>query len=203
MARVQAGDLDQRLRVLELQKEEATYSWQAVGAVWAKGELDTKSNLFSSIGIGARGATFTVRVNRQLTLANAYLWRKQHCFITTILPLEDAPGYMQVKAALVTPVICTATWTPKEATDALNRPIEGTPEIVTFPGVLTEKYRGNESEDVYRTLTEQRVLVTPKAIRLRAGTVVQIPDGTDYTVRAVKDPDEWKNEYEIEHQEDV
>lgn len=203
MARVQAGDLDQRIRVLEIQKESTAYSWRAVGAVWAKAELDTRINLFSSIGIGARGATFTVRVNRQLTLANAYLWRKQHCFITAILPLEDSPGYVQVKAALVDPVNCTATWVPRDTKDALNRPIEGTPETVIFPAVLTEKYRKNEPEDVYRILTQQRVLVTPKAITLRVGTAVQVQDGASYTVRTVMDLDEWKNEYEIEHQEDV
>lgn len=203
MARVQAGDLDQRIQVLELQKEQATYSWWEVGSVWAKGELDTRSNLFSSIGIGARGATFTVRSNRRLTLANAFLWRKQHCFITAILPLADAPGYDQVKAALVDPVTCVATWTPRDAKDSLNRPVEGEPESVTFPGILTEKYRGNDQEDVYWVLTQQRVLVTPKAIQLRVGAVVQIEAGGPYIVRAALDLDKWKNEYEIERQEDV
>ena len=203
MARVQAGDLDQRVQVLELQKEPTAYSWQAVGAVWAKAELDTRSNLFSSIGIGARGATFTVRSNRQLSLANAFLWRGQHCFLTSIIPLADSPGYVQVKAALVNTVTCTATWTPRDIKDALNRPIEGTPETVIFPAVLTEKYRKNEPEDVYRILTHQRILVTPKAITLQVGTVVQVQDGAAYTVRTVMDLDEWKNEYEIEHQEDV
>lgn len=203
MARVQAGDLDQRVQVLELQKEPTAYSWQEVGAVWAKAELDTRSNLFSSIGIGARGATFTVRSNRRLSLANAYLWRGRHCFLTSIIPLADSPGYVQVKAALVDPVNCTATWVPRNTKDALNRPVEGVPETVIFPAILTEKYRKNEPEDVYRTLTQQRVLVTPKAIQLRAGTEVQIRDGSVYIVRSVMDLDEWKNEYEIEHQEDV
>ena len=203
MARVQAGDLDQRIQVLELKKSENSYSWGEVGSVWARGELDTRSNLFSSIGIGARGVTFTVRSRRQLSLANAYRWGTQHCFITAILPLADVPGYVQVKAALVDPVSCVATWTPRDAKDSLNRPVEGKPESVTFPGILTEKYRGNDQEDVYRVLTQQRVLVTPKAIQLRVGTVVQIGADSPYTVRAVLDLDPWKNEYEIEHQEDV
>lgn len=203
MIRVQAGDLDQRIQVLALTKNENTYSWGKVGSVWAKGDLDTRSNLFSSIGIGARGMTFTVRSNRHLSLANAFLWRGQHCFLTSIIPLADSPGYVQVKAALVDLVNCIATWTPRDTKDALNRPIEGTPETVIFPAILTEKYRGNELEDVYRTLTQQRVLVTPKAIKLQAGAVVQIEAGAAYTVRSVMDLDEWKNEYEIEHQEDV
>lgn len=203
MARVQAGDLDQRIQVLALKKDVNSYSWGRVGSVWAKGDLDTRSNLFSSIGIGARGVTFTIRSNRQLSLANAFLWRGQHCFLTSIIPLADSPGYVQVKAALVNPVNCTATWTPRDTKDALNRPIEGTPETVVFPAVLTEKYRKNEPEDVFRILTQQRVLVTPKAITIRAGTAVQVQNGAAYTVRTVMDLDEWKNEYEIEHQEDV
>lgn len=203
MARVQAGELDQRIQVLALTESENTYSWREVGSVWAKGVLDTRSNLFSSVGVGARGVTFTIRSNRQLSLANAFLWRGQHCFLTSIIPLADSPGYVQVKAALVNPVNCTATWTPRDIKDALNRPIEGTPETVIFPAVLTEKYQKNEPEDVYRILTHQRILVTPKAITLRVGTVVQVQDGAAYTVRTVMDLDEWKNEYEIEHQEDV
>ncbi len=205
MARVQAGDLDQRIEVMALQKAVGgnTYSWETVCRIWAMGELDTKNNLFSAIGIGARGITFTIRANRRLTLANAFLWRTKHCFLTSFIPLEDSPGYVQVKAALVNPVSCTATWTPRDTKDTLNRPVGGTPETVIFPGILTEKYRKSEPEEVYRTLTRQRVLVTPKEITLRAGTAVQIQDGTTYTVRSVMDLDEWKNEFEIEHQEDV
>ena len=203
MARVQAGDLDQRIRVLALQKEATDYSWQAVGAVWAKGELDTRSNLFSSIGIGARGATFTVRANRQLTLANAYLWRNQHCFITAILPLEDAPGYVQVKAALCEPVTLTAKPQARTGRDELNRPTAVEIPSFTFPGILTEKYRANEPEDVYRVTTLRRVLVTPKAVQLRPSDLVEVYGETPYIVRQVLDLDPWKNEYEIERMEDV
>nr|DAD85701.1 MAG TPA: hypothetical protein [Siphoviridae sp. ctP6113] len=196
--------LKEKMELLELVQEDGNqYSWAVKKRIWASVDLSSgQRNLFSSIGIGARNADVIVRENASLTLHNALRWNGQFLFLTSLV-VGEYHDRLELKAALVTPTNCIATWTPKDAKDTLNRPIEGTPEIVTFPGVLTEKYRGNEPEDVYRILTQRRVLVTPKAIRLRAGTVVQTPDGADYTVRAVMDLDEWKNEYEIEHQEDV
>ena len=50
---------------------------------------------------------------------------------------------------------------------------------------------------------QRRALVTPKAVMLRAGDLVQLNDGAPYTVRQVLDLEAYKNEYVIERQEDV
>lgn len=73
----------------------------------------------------------------------------------------------------------------------------------TFPGVLTEKYFRNDAEDVYRAELQQRVLVTPKVIVLRAGDLVQQDTEPSYTVRQVLDLDPYKNEYVIERRWDA
>lgn len=196
--------LNEKMEVLELiQDHQNQYTWTSKKWIWASIDLSSgQRNLFSSIGIGARNANIIVRNDPDLTLHKALRWNGQFLFLTSLIPGEHR-DCLELNAALVTPVGCIATWTPRDAKDALNRPVEGEPVSVTFPGVLTEKYRGNELEDVYRILTQQRVLVTPKAIKLQAGAVVQIEAGAAYTVRSVMDLDEWKNEYEIEHQEDV
>ena len=171
--------------------------------MWADAVLDTRSNLFSSVGIGARGVTFTVRASSLLSLANAFLWRGHHCFLTSIIPLEGQRGYMEVKAALCEPVTLTAKPQARTGRDALNRPTAvGIPSF-TFPGVLTEKYRANEAEDVYRVTTLRRVLVTPKTIQLRPSDLVEAAGETPYIIRQALDLDPWKNEYEIERMGDV
>lgn len=107
MASISAGDLRERIGVLNLQFQEESnqYQWTETRRLWADAELDTRSNLFSSVGIGARGVTFTVRRNRELSLHQAFSWHNQHCFLTAILP-HDHPGYLTVKAALCSPVVC-------------------------------------------------------------------------------------------------
>ena len=203
MARMQAGDLDQRILVLDLSQETGGYAWKEAWRTWGKVELDTRSNLFSSVGIGARGVTVIVRANPKLTLHHAFSWRGHHCFLTSVLPIEDSPGYWAVKAALCEPVILTAKPQARTGRDELNRPTAVDIPFFTFPGVLTEKYRANEAEDVYRVTTLRRVLVTPKAIQLRPGDLVEAEGETPYIIRQVLDLDPWKNEYELERMEDA
>ena len=77
---INAGDLNQRLRVLECRKdvEKNAYRWEEIGRLWAKAEPDDRRNLFSDVGIGARGVTFTIRSRPSLTLHQAFFWRGQH-----------------------------------------------------------------------------------------------------------------------------
>ena len=58
-----AGEMRERVGVLSLvyDREADEYRWAEVRRVWARAELDSRSNLFSSVGIGARGVTFTLR----------------------------------------------------------------------------------------------------------------------------------------------
>ena len=62
---IDAGKLRDRLQVLELTEAPAgTWSWQSVRAARGQVELSTsdrRSNLFSSVGIGARGAEVLLR----------------------------------------------------------------------------------------------------------------------------------------------
>ena len=205
MTRAAAGDLRERVAVLELTStaDKSAYTWSEARRIWADAVLDTRSNLFSSVGIGARGVTFTVRASSLLSLANAFLWRGHHCFLTSIIPLEGQRCYMEVKAALCEPVTLTAKPQARTGRDELNRPTAVDIPFFTFPGVLTEKYRANEAEDVYRVTTLRRVLVTPKAIQLRPGDLVEAEGETPYIIRQALDLDPWKNEYELERMEDA
>ena len=61
MEKISAGDLRERVKVLTLRfhEDDNQYQWTETRRLWADAELDTRSNLFSSVGIGARGVTFT------------------------------------------------------------------------------------------------------------------------------------------------
>lgn len=203
MGMLQAGDLNQRIQVLALSREAGGYAWKEAWRTWGKAELDIRRNLFSSVGIGALGVTFTIRANPELTLGHAFSWRGQHCFLTSMIPLDGQRGYMEVKAALCEPVALTAKPQARTGRDELNRPTAVELPAYSFPGILTEKYRANEAEDVYRVNTLQRVLVMPKAIQLRPGDLVEPEEDAPYTVRQALDLDPWKNEYIIERQVDI
>lgn len=187
---INAGELNQRLRVLECRKGQAknAYRWEETGRVWAKAKPDDRRNLFSSVGIGARGVTFTIRSRPSLTLHQAFSWRGQHCFLTSVLPREDNRGYWTVKAALVAPVDCQ--------TD-LDKAVPG----VRFPGVLTEKYVGHEQLEPMAVVTRDLVLVVPKAVVLAPGAWVRAGEEI-FQVLAPHELDEWKNEYEIRRKRD-
>lgn len=181
--------------------EANAFTWKIERNTWAAVEQDARNNLFSSIGIGARGLTFTLRRNPRLTLHNAFLWLGQFCFLTAIA--DGNPGFQTVRAALAEPAILTAEPQDQKGRDTLNRPTAIQQASFTFPGILTEKYIRNEAEEVYRAIVRQRVLVTPKAILLRPGDLIRPQGESPYTVRQALDQDPWKNEYILERQEDV
>lgn len=189
MASISAGDLRERIGVLDLrfQAESDQYQWAKSQRLWADAELDTRSNLFSSVGIGARGVTFTVRRNRDLSLHQAFSWRGQHCFLTAILPHEH-PGYLTVKAALVEVRIC-------------RKDADLEPPGCSFPGILTEKYVRHEEPDLHAEVTADYVLVTPKVISLAPGSWVAVGEAF-YRVRVPHLLDPYKNEFEIRRRED-
>lgn len=188
-----ADDLRQRLELLELRfdQEKAAYTWEVRRACWGGVSFDERSNLFSSVGIGARGASIVIRPDRLLTLHGAMRLGDQFLFLTSIV-LSDDRSRLEIRAA-----VCAR---PQDRTgrDAYNRPVSVSVPSFTFPGILTEKYFRNEADDVYRAEVQQRVLVTPKVIVLRAGDLVQKGNETPYTVRQVLDLDPYKNEYVIE-----
>lgn len=180
--------LKHRIQVLKLDCDSDTsdYAWVEERRTWAGAEQDTRINLFSSIGVGARGITFTVRRNSRLTLYNAFRWRGQFCFLTSIM--DGDPGFHTVKAALCEPSEC-------------QKDADRNPAGCRFPGVLTEKYMGHEQLDPHAEVTGDFVLVTPKAVTLAPGSWVTVGDRY-FLVRVPHELDPFKNEYEIQRKED-
>ena len=189
---MQAGTFDSPAVVLQLAHQGDTYEWQESDRIWTKAEPQSKTNLFSKVGIGQKSIKFTIR-KRPLTLHDAVRWQGKHCFLTDIKEVDRM--YLEVMAALIDPVPCIAFHT-RHTLDDLNRPAFQDTRIAAFPGFLTEKYLGFEQKEIQAETETTYVLVTPKAIVLKSGDVVQIGDDF-YTVRIVHTLDEYKNEYEI------
>ena len=198
-----AGSLRERLQVLTLTEDPAgAWTWQPVRQARAQAELTTRSNLFSSAGIGARGAELVLRA-QPLTLHQALLWGGQHLFLTAILP--EGRLHLRVHAALVEPVACLAIRT-EDTVGAAGRPVTEETMRLTFPGVLTEKYVRYEWEETHDESDVSYVLVTGKPIALQAGDLVTVREGPAadvYHVTACHVLDEYKNEYEIARRGDV
>lgn len=172
-----AGQLDKHAEVLELRETEpGVWTWERTGMAWANITFQSKNNLFSSVGIGARSAVVTIR-RRPLTLHNALRWNGRHLFLTAVV--SRGRNYWDVDAAVVTPVPCGY-------------------EGITFPAVRTEKYLGWNRDVPPMSRNEYTfVLVAPKAVpALEPGGLVRV-DGAEWEVRAAHTLDEYKNEYEV------
>lgn len=181
--------LDEKVEILSLIQDETTndLAWHPVRKCWAAVDLDLQKNIFSSIGIGARGATIAIRAEQKLSLHQALRWRGQFLFLTSIV-LVSSRDKKEVKAALCTPIDCQAD---------MDQPSPG----IHFPGILTEKYVGHEQLEPMAVVTRDLVLVVPKAVVLAPGSWVRV--GPDiYQVLVPHELDEWKNEYEIQRKAD-
>lgn len=183
---VEVGRLSDRVEVLSLLKtagEDSTaYTWETVRRTWARAELMAKANIYSVHGLGAAGVSFTLR-RQPLDLDNALYWRGQHCLITAIRP--QGRLYLTVEAALVVLSRCRD---PKTGTE--------------FPAVMTEKYVGHQQLEPMAVNRHQRVLVTPKAVWLAPGPLVEV-DGVPWPVMTAYELDPHKNEYAIERTVDL
>ncbi len=183
---VDAGKLRDVLQVLELKESpEGTWTWQKVRKARGAVELSTGRNLFSSVGIGARGAEIILR-RQPLTLHNALLWGEQHLFLSAILP--EGRLHLRVQAALVEPTECQADMDQRGG--------------IRFPGILTEKYMKWEQPEPYSVNRLAYVLVTPKPIQLQRGSLVGV-SGINYEVQLAHTLDPYKSEYEIVRTEDL
>ena len=67
------SDLKERVQVQHLlhYPEADAFAWEVKRNTWAKAEQDTRKNLFFSVGIGARGVTFTLRRNPELSIVHS------------------------------------------------------------------------------------------------------------------------------------
>lgn len=196
-----AGRLDKAARVMELKKtSESAWEWVAVRDIRVSAEFTHKINIFSKVGAGARDAEL-VTWRRDITLHNAITLDGLHLFLTGIT--DRNRNQINIRAAVCDPVKMTAKPQARTGRDAMNRPLMEQQAVFDFPGILTEMYHRNEGDEVFRKTTQRRVLVTPKAIVLRPGDLVQQGTEAPYTVRQVMDLEFYKNEYVIERQEDV
>ena len=200
---IDAGRLNKAVHVLELRETApGAWEWGPIRRTWTMLTLQTKKNLFSSVGIGARGAELILR-RQPLTLHNALLWGEQHLFLSAILP--EGRVHLRVQAALVEPVTCLATRTEDTVGEA-GRPTTAETMRMTFPGVLTEKYTRYEREETHAENETSYVLVVPKVVQLKASDLVTVQEGPAkgvyyVTICHVLDP--YKNEYEIVLRGDV
>lgn len=194
-----AGRLNERASLLRLMKTAAGYAWERAFSLPVQAQRSGRANLFSRVGLGEKSVTFTLR-RRPLTLHDALLWQEQHCFLTDIRELDG--NYLLVEAALVRVQEC-ALLEQEEAVDEYNSPRRGEAKRrFFFPGVLTEKYLRYEAGVPMVQNDSLLVLVTPKAVELKAGGLVEA-GGKRYAVRVCHVLDAYKNEYEIARKEDA
>lgn len=192
------GQCKDLISVLRLEQSGESWEWREAARTWAKAERQTKTNLFSRVGLGQKSIRFTMR-KRSLFLHDAIRWQGKHCFLTEIKEIDRM--YWEVTAALIEPVTCLVTDT-RQTLDKFNRPVLQEEKELSFPGFLTEKYLGFAQKEVSGETETTYVLVTPKAITLKPGDLVQIGE-VFYSVKIVHNLDEYKNEYEIHRKEDV
>lgn len=193
-----AGEFRERVEVLGLKAEGNEWRWEPESRIWAKAERQDKSNLFSSVGMGAKSVKFTVR-QRPLTLHNAFRWKGKHCFLTDIKDIGRM--YWEVSAALVEPAACRL-FRRTDSVDEYKRPVHTeTRKMLTFPAILTEKYLGFVQNIPMAQTQTIFVLVTPKEVVLKTADLVEVNDAR-YAVRICHTLDEYKNEYEIAREEE-
>lgn len=178
---IDAGKLNKAAQVLELRETApGVWEWAPARRTWASITLQPKTNLFSKVGIGARNAAVIVR-RQPLTLHHALRWGDTHLFLTSIVPMGR--NHLEMDAAVV-------------KVDTVRQMAEREAVVQTFPGVLTEKYVRHGQEWPMSVNELRLVLVTPKAVTLPPGGLVEAR-GALWEVLAPHELDAFKNEYEI------
>lgn len=130
-----AGKLNERVKLLRLAADGTKYQWAEAGKLWAAAEQKEKTNLFSSVGIGARSAEFIVR-RCGLTLRDAFLWRGKHCFLTSIV--DEGKLHWKITAALIEPAACAAT-RPEKGKGRTGQALLHAEAALFVPGVFDRK----------------------------------------------------------------
>ena len=72
----------------------------------------------------------------------------------------------------------------------------------TFPAIMTERYVEHHQLEPMAVNIHQRVLVTPKAVRLPPGPLVEV-DGVEWPVMTPYELDPHKNEYVLQGKGDL
>lgn len=159
------------------------WEWRLVRRAYAKAEISNRLAIFSNTGVAGRETTFTLR-RQGLTLRNAIFWRDEFYFLTSVEPL--GPAHLTVRSA-------------KVRLRYQCRGVQaGTGLEITFPAVAAERYQGHRQEEPMAQNEVSLVLVTPKAIALKLGSLVDLGDGQPpFWVKVAHLLDGDKNEYEI------
>ena len=181
--------LKEKMEILALTQDAQSgdLSWNKQRSCWASVDLNLPRNIFSAVGVGARGASILLRAGTKFTMAHALRWRGQFLLPTSVVLVSERDRY-EIKAALCEPVECQAD-------------MDKDPHGLRFPGVLTEKYVGHDQPDFHAEVTTTYVLVTPKSVELRPGSWLMAA-GKHYLVLTPHLLDPYKNEFEIQREED-
>lgn len=197
-----AGELKENVDILTLVQSGTEWLWNDTADAYAKAEPSDKKNYFSTVGMGAGTVKFTIRP-RVLTLHNAVQWKGRHCFLTDIVKTQDK-RHLEITAAFVEPRVCSVKRTVTTVDPVLKRPVESAPQLLSFPGCLTEKYLGRIQTEPMNVNETRLILVTPKVIELEAGEVVTVAGFEQpFTVLIPHTLDAYKNEYEITRREEI
>ena len=191
------GELNERVQILTLKTEAGIMRWEVFKNIWAKVEITGKTNYFSKVGMGVLSVKFTMR-RQSLSLYDALCFRGRHYFITGITPISNL--HMEVETAKIEPVPCVQ-FSNETILDQLNRPVDEQKPMLTFPGMLVEKYLRSNTETGHDEGEVTLVLVTPKQVQVDAGKLIEV-QGNPYKVAVCHMLDEYKNEYEIIRTED-
>ena len=191
-----AGHLQQRIELLELVEVDGNFSWQMLrpaAATIPKVNLSAQTlrSRFSAIGKTVEPIVFQIR-RQPLTLDHAIRYKGQHCHLTKIADEERI--FHKVEAGIVRVETCTA-YLPLELDEGIDFPHGYTVDF-TFPAALTEKYVRFVDENPMNTNEFSLVLVVPKAVRLKPGTIVEVL-GEPYEVRIPHELGLHQNEYEV------
>ena len=192
---------DKQAQLLQLSQTSAgVFEWEPVKTIPVKMEPQTKTNLFSKVGIGAKTMLFTLRKTAGIRLFCAFRVSGQFYFLTDIQ--QEGGILLKITAAVIEPITCCLL-RRSETLDAYKRPVYGQPQpVLTFPAILTEKYLGFVQREPMAQTEKTFVLVTPKAFALETGDLMEIGEKR-YAVQVCHMLDEYKNEYEITRKEDA
>ena len=173
---IDAGKLRERLEVMELKEgPNGVWTWESVRKARGQVELNTvKKNLFSSVGIGARGAELVLR-RQPLTLHQAILWGERHLFLTAVLP----EGRLHLRVQTMRQTF---------------------PGVLTEKYVRYEREETHAETDASYVLVVPKMIVLKSGDLV---TVQEGPAKAVYNVTACHVLDPYKNEYEIVFRGDV
>jgi hypothetical protein len=180
MSKFHTGLLKHRAKALRIGSFAGIVRWEPMRNIQISTERKSGNNIFSSVGMGAESWEFILR-KQDLAVTDAIEWQGQHFFLTDVRELK--PGFLQVSAARVNLVQCQA-----------DR--DRGPDGLRFPAAMTEKYIRHEDPGPMSINVTCYVLVTPKCVSLRAGSLVDVA-GEAYEVLCCHTLDDRKNEFEV------